>query len=216
MTLERSEYLRRWSGLHGGYEPQRNALVRCWLGVAYAAARPLAAARVRPGTVSAAAVLAALGATGLAALGGRWALAAAPVVVLAGLLDNLDGAVAILTDRASRSGMVLDSFCDRVSDALFVTALWLVGAPAVLCLVGGVLMFLQEYVRAQAAVAGLTEVGVVTVWERPTRVLVTAMFLLAAGVFPGALWPLLGAAAWVALGVAGLLELAACVRRRLA
>ena len=68
-------------------------------------------------------------------------------------------------------------------------------------------MFLQEYVRARAGAAGLSEVGVVTVWERPTRVIVTAVFLLCAGLFLDALWVTLGAAAWVGLGVVGLVQL---------
>jgi len=60
----------------------------------------------------------------------------------------------------------------------------------------------------------MTEVGVVTVWERPTRVIVTAAFLGAAGAL-GDLWALLGAAAWVGLGVVGLAQLLTVVRRRL-
>jgi hypothetical protein len=58
-------------------------------------------------------------------------------------------------------------------------------------------------------------VGVITVWERPTRVIVTAAFLLCAGVFADDVWALLGAAAWVGLGVIGLGQLLIVVRRTL-
>ncbi len=75
-------------------------------------------------------------------------------------------------------------------------------------------MLLQEYLRARAAAAGMTEVGVVTVWERPTRVIVTATFLAAAAVL-GDPWPALGAWAWVGLGLVGFVQLAVVVRRRL-
>jgi hypothetical protein len=49
-------------------------------------------------------------------------------------------------------------------------------------------------------------------------VIVTAMFLLGAGLYPAAghLWAAAGAAAWVVLGVVGLVQLLLVVRRRLA
>jgi hypothetical protein len=53
------------------------------------------------------------------------------------------------------------------------------------------------------------------VWERPTRVIVTAAFLFCAGVFANDYWASLGAAAWVGLGVVGLGQLLIVVRRTL-
>jgi CDP-diacylglycerol--glycerol-3-phosphate 3-phosphatidyltransferase len=61
----------------------------------------------------------------------------------------------------------------------------------------------------------MRETGVITVWERPTRVIVTSAFLAAAGIHGSGRWPLLGAAAWVGLGVLGLGQLSLVVRRRL-
>jgi CDP-diacylglycerol--glycerol-3-phosphate 3-phosphatidyltransferase len=61
----------------------------------------------------------------------------------------------------------------------------------------------------------MADVGVVTVSERPTRVIVTAAFLACAGIFTGAVWAALGAAAWVGLGAVGLAQLLVVVRRRL-
>ena len=211
---DREGYLDRWAALHGGYDPRGNALVRGWLLVAYAVARPLASARVPPDLLTLLAVLTSAAVVGLSALGGGWTTAAAALVVVAGLLDNLDGAVAVLSDRVSGYGMVLDSACDRVSDLLFITSLWAAGAPGLVCVVGGALMFVQEYVRAHAAVAGMREIGVVTFWERPTRVIVTATFLASAAVL-GDPWPELGAWVWVVLGLVGLTQLVVVVRRRL-
>ena len=78
-------------------------------------------------------------------------------------------------------------------------------------------MFLLEYARARAVGAGLTEIGVVTVWERGTRVVVTAVFLALGGVDVRrtSRWAALGAAAWVGLGLVGCAQLAALLRRRL-
>ena len=57
-----------------------------------------------------------------------------------------------------------------------------------------------------------------TVSERPTRVIVTLMFLLGAGVYPdaGRTWAGAGAAAWTFLGLVGMVQLLLVLRRRLA
>jgi CDP-diacylglycerol--glycerol-3-phosphate 3-phosphatidyltransferase len=39
-----STYLDGWQALHGGYDPRGNRLVRWWLSLSYAVARPVAAA----------------------------------------------------------------------------------------------------------------------------------------------------------------------------
>ena len=207
-------YFDRWAITHGGYHPRSNVLVCWWLAIAYAVARPLAAARVPPDLVTIAGLLVTAVAALLARGDGWLLLAAALLVVLAGLFDNLDGAVAVLRDRVTSWGAFLDSVTDRVSDLLMVLALGLAGAPWQVCVLGGALMFLLEYARARAAVAGMSEVGVVTVWERPTRVIVTAAFLACAAVL-GNPWPALGAWAWVGLGFIGLVQLGVVVRRAL-
>jgi phosphatidylglycerophosphate synthase len=211
-------YLARWAPLHGDYEPAPASLAGRWLTLAYTIARPLAGRGVSPDALTAWGVLVSAAVAAVAAPGGRWPLAAVGVVVVAGLLDNLDGAVAILTGRTSRWGYVLDSLADRLSDAAYLLPLWFLGAPGPVCVAGGSLMVLQEYARARAGNAGMGEVGVVTVWERPTRVILTAFLLLGCGVLPGRadLIATLGAVAWIALGLVGLTQLLLVVHRRLA
>jgi phosphatidylglycerophosphate synthase len=211
----REEYLARWSALHGG--ASTTGLVGWWLVVVHAAARPLVRAGVGPWPVTAVGVLLAGAACWPASAGGGWPLLAALLVAASGLLDNLDGAVAVLSERTSRWGSVLDSGCDRLADAAYCLALLLAGAPAWLAVTGGALAWLHEYVRARAGLAGMPEIGVVTVSERPTRVIVTTMFLLGAGAYPGAghVWAGAGAAAWTVLGAVGVVQLALVVRRRL-
>ena len=213
--MDRDGYLAAWAHHHGGYDPMRNPLVRGWLSGTYVVARPLADRHVPPDALTAAGVAASAAAALLAALDARgWLLGAALVVVGSALLDSLDGAVALLTGRATRWGYVLDSVCDRVGVLLHLLALWLAGAHPAMCVAGGSLMLLQEYTRARAGSAGMTEVGVVTVGERPTRVVVTAAFLAATAVL-GQPWATLGAAAWVGLGAVGLAQLLVVTRRRL-
>jgi phosphatidylglycerophosphate synthase len=208
------EYLDGWSRLHGGAEAA--GLVGWWLRRAYGVAVPLVRAGAGPDAVTVAGLLVAGAAVVPAASGGRWPLAAALAVAVSGVLDTLDGAVAALTGRASRWGFVLDSVCDRVADAAYAAALAVAGAPALLAVCGAGVAWLHEYVRARAAVAGMPEIGVVTVSERPTRVLVTAMFLLGAGLFPleSERWAAAGASALTTLGVVGLVQLLVVVRRR--
>ena len=127
----------------------------------------------------------------------------------------------MLTGRATAFGAVLDSVADRCSDLLYLVALWAVGAPVGVCVLGGVLMMLLEYTRARAAAGGMTEIGVVTVWERPTRVVVTGAFLLGAAIYrdhssaSSATWASWASWVWAALGVVGLVQLLVVVRRRL-
>ena len=214
--MDRSEYLERWSRLHGG--ARQAGLVGWWLGISHRVAVPLVRLGAGPDVVTVAGLLVALAVAAPAVAGGRWALLAAALVVASALLDTLDGAVAVMTGRTTRWGFVLDSACDRVADAAYVVALVLVGGPGWLGAAGAGLALLHEYVRARAAAAGMTEIGVVTVSERPTRVVVTAAFLLGAGLYPSAagLWAAAGTAAWTTLGLVGLVQLAVVVHRRLA
>jgi len=216
-VLGRSAYLDRWQLLHGGYDPRSSRLVGPWLSLVYVCARPFARIGVPPDAVTLLGVVVSGVVVGLCALGGRWVLLAAFVVGASGLLDSLDGAVAVLTDRATRWGAVLDSVVDRVSDMLYLVALWLVGAPTWACAAAGAVVFTQEYARARATAIGLDDVGVVTIGERPTRVIVVAMFLLGAGLYvaSASTWAALGAGVSLGVGVVALAQLLVVVRRRL-
>ena len=216
---DRDGYFDRWSALHGGYDPRGSFWARWWLGVAYRVAVPFARRGVQPDVLTLWGAVAGLGVVALSAAGARWPLLALAVVVLSGLLDNLDGCVAVLTERSTRFGQVLDSLVDRVSDGLYLVALWVLGAPGPLVVLAGSLMVLQEYARARATGAGMSDIGVVTVWERPTRVVVTAFALLFAGLAPAWAVPVVaagGAGSWSVLGAVGLTQLLVTVRRRLA
>ena len=214
-VMTRQEYLARWSALHG--DASTGGIVGWWLGISHAVARPLVRSGVGPWPVTAAGLLVAVAAVWPASAGGRWPLAAAALTGLSGLLDNLDGAVAVMAGRTSRLGFVLDSAADRVADAAYCVALLVAGAPGWLAATAAGLALLHEYVRARAAVAGMPEVGVVTVSERPTRIIVTAMFLLGAGVYPAwhVGWATAGAAALATIGAVGLAQLLRTVRARL-
>jgi CDP-diacylglycerol--glycerol-3-phosphate 3-phosphatidyltransferase len=216
-VLTRDEYLDRWRELHGGYDPRSSRLVGPWLSAVHAVASPLARLGVPPDVVTLLGLVVSGLVVWLCWLGGGWVVLAAVVVGASGLLDSIDGAVAVLSRRVTRWGAVLDSVVDRLSDVLYLVALWVVGAPAWACLGAGVVLFTQEYARARATAVGLDDVGIITIGERPTRVIVVAMFLLGAGIYSSAAgaWATSGALVSLGVGLVALVQLLVVVRRRL-
>lgn len=220
MTWE--EYARAWSALHGGFDPtSASPLVRGWIRMAYRGGTLLGRAGLSPTAVTLAGLLLCLLVPLAAALGPGGLLAGALLVLAAGFADAFDGAVAVVTGRTSRLGFVVDSVADRVGEIAWLAALWVGGAPGWLVVAGGALSWLHEYVRARATAAGMPDIGAVTVGERPTRVSVAISGLLVGGlaglVHPGwdAVVVTIAAAVWLGLGVVGLVQLAAAVRRAL-
>jgi CDP-diacylglycerol--glycerol-3-phosphate 3-phosphatidyltransferase len=212
--LSRQEFFELWSAGHGGYDPRGSLWVRGWLGLVHALTRPLVHVRTPPDLITLLAGLAALGAAWAAGAGGRWLVAAALLVGLSGLLDSMDGAVAVICRRATRWGALLDSVVDRVADACLLVALWSAGAGAWPCLGAWLLLVLLEYSRVRAGALGVPGVVVVTVGERPTRMIVVAMFLLAAGLLPGTAvrWAQVGSYVLVAAGVVAVVQLLIALR----
>jgi phosphatidylglycerophosphate synthase len=216
-VLSRDEYLAAWSRWHGGADTG-SPLVRGWLSLAYALAR--ATAGVPPLAATALGLLAAVAAVLPSSAGGPWLLVAGVLVGLSGLLDSLDGALAIATGRASRRGFVLDSVVDRLTEAAYAAALWTAGAPGWLAVVFGALCWLPDYLRARAGQAGVGETGALSVWERPTRVILTGLTLTGAGVLSGfGADPAVvtaGAATGAVLGAVAVGQLGLSLRRMLA
>ncbi len=186
--------------------------MRGWLGGVHALARPLVRVGTPPALVTLAGVALLVAAALLAP--SRPALAGV-LVAVGGVLDNLDGAVAVLRDRVSRSGALLDAVGDRIGDLACAAVLWGVGAPAWVVLVAVGLAQLQEYARARAGGLGLAEVGVVTVAERPVRLAIAAAFPIAVVIGPDLPWGLLGAGIWAGLGAVAVLQLGLTLGRRL-
>lgn len=205
-----------WSDLHGGVQP--SPVVRGWLRmIRVLASGPII--RIPPDALSVAGVLALTAAWGAVA-GPGWPALVVPLVLLAGVLDGLDGAVALRTGRARPLGAVVDSVADRVGDVLLGAVLVAIGAPLGWALAAVALVFLLEYVRARAQAVGMPGVGAVTVAERPTRLIVVAMAAGGAAASPTTGLPLLGwgwgvtfAVTWTAVGVVGMGQLLLGVRR---
>lgn len=211
-------YLWRWGEVHDSYDPRRGSIwVRGWLIMIYRFARPLAGVGVAPDVLTLWTVWLALAVIVAATAGGAWLALAGWLVLAGGIVDSLDGAVAVLTDRATRWGYVLDSAVDRLNDVLVAVALVVVGAPVWLAVVYALLLFELEYIRARAGNAGGDPIGAITVGERANRVAFGGAGLVVAGLLPERAHTV--AAATVAvlalLSVVGLGQLVVAVRRDL-
>jgi CDP-diacylglycerol--glycerol-3-phosphate 3-phosphatidyltransferase len=196
-SLTRELWERRWSALHHGIEPQRVPLLLPWLRGAWRIAGVLRV--VPPNVITAAGVLLALDAV-LLARELPWVTAG--VVVLAVLADALDGAVAVVADRVTRSGEVLDALADRVADACLAAVLWRCGAPwglALGCAATAILVDGLRRVTRRAAV--------ITVAERPTFTICTLLACGSAGVGARG-WPVLVCAlVWLGATAVALVQL---------
>lgn len=213
-------YAEQWSALHGGYDPRTaSPVVRGWLWIAYRVARALASRRVRPSAVTSAGVVVACAVPAVVSNGASWGPVGALLVLLGAVADSADGALAVVAGQETRLGRVYDSVADRVSEAAWLVALFLVGAPGWLAAACLGVTWLHEYVRARATVAGMTGLGAVTVGERPTRVLLALFGLLAVGAAAAAdraaQTATVAVAVWTALALAGLLHLSVAVHRAL-
>ena len=145
------------------------------------AVRWLSVMRVRPDTLTVVGWTLALGAAVLFGLG--YARVAGLVMLLGGLFDALDGAVARETNRMSSFGAFLDSTLDRLSEsAVFVGLLFFyAGAnrPYEALLAGVAMTFslLTSYTRARAEGLNIDcEVGLL---ERAGRVVILSVLAIA-------------------------------------
>jgi CDP-diacylglycerol--glycerol-3-phosphate 3-phosphatidyltransferase len=192
---------RGWSRLHHGLDPADVPFVRGWLRIVAALARPVH--RVPPMVFTVAGAALAVMAVAVAA---RWPWPALALVAAAVLCDALDGAVAVLADRASALGAVADKAADRVADTAFALVIWRCGAPWWLAGLAAALSLGLEAVRTVRGGAALSRI---TVAERPSRVICTALACVSAGV-SAAVWPAtVCAAVWVALALVGLVQVTA-------
>lgn len=152
------------------------------------AVKVVAGTSISPNAVSWFGFALAIGAAILIATGQL--VAAGVVVLVAGYLDLLDGALARQTNRATAFGSILDSTLDRLSEAALLFGMLglflLSGEPAatflsqqwsiVLIFVALLGSLLVSYVRARAETAGVEcQVGLCT---RGERVVVVALGLL--------------------------------------
>jgi phosphatidylglycerophosphate synthase len=218
-----AEYAAAWSRLHGGFDPTTaSPVVRGWVRLAYRGGSLLGHLRVGPTAVTTAGLVLCVAVPFAVLLGPGGLLLGGLIVLLASFADGLDGAVAVVTGQVTKIGYVYDSVADRLGEAAWLVAFWLAGVPGWLVVAAGAVSWLHEYGRARATAGGMRELGAVTLGERPTRVSVAISGLIVGGVAGliheswGTTVLIVAAAAWLALALIGLAQLAVAIRRELA
>jgi len=125
------------------------------------------------------------------------------IVLLVGLVDSFDGIVAVRTSKTSSWGAFLDGIVDRFIDVGIGLLLIVLGARIEIALVAFTVALIHEYMRAKASGLGSREAGVITPAEKPTRIAIGVMFLLACGLLPNqsSLLANVAASSWLIVGI---------------
>lgn len=148
--------------MHGG--ANTSGIVGIWLKISFRLAKVLSRIGLSANTLSLLGVIFALGAS--LASPRAWCIF---FLSLSLLSDGVDGSVAILSNRTSKMGSLLDSIADRAAEAFWFLALYRLGVSLPLLFAAWLIASFQEYARARMGSGGVREIGVVTVAERPVR-----------------------------------------------
>ena len=215
--VDLATWFARWQIQHNApdLDPAQTTVLRLFLTATFVVARPLVRRGLSPTTITFAGLWLAF-VVPVSAL--RSPALAAGICAVSSILDGVDGAVAGLSGRATRSGFVLDSVVDRVAEGAFFLALVAAGGHIASAAAGWAAVVLLEYTRARAGNAGLGEVGVVTIAERPTRVLCVVFGLLGAQLQPAHATAIVDTSAILAAltAIVGIGQLARHIQRRFA
>ena len=160
--LSKEEFRAKWSSLHS--DAETTGIVGGWLNISYRFGLICTLLRISPNTLTLFGLLGAI-ATALTA-NTAWAIF---FLVLSLFCDGIDGSVAIFQHRESKWGATLDSVADRISEALWFYALYVIGVPAWIPISLWCVASFQEYARAKLISLGVSDIGVVTPAERPIR-----------------------------------------------
>jgi archaetidylinositol phosphate synthase len=98
------------------------------------------------------------------------------LILLSSFADALDGAVARVKGKASLWGGILDSFCDRIGDAVQLLIPLLLGVNEYIAISALVTSFLVSYLRSLGEKAGIKIEGVGLI-ERAERLIIVLIAL---------------------------------------
>jgi len=170
--VQRDKYFDTWSSLHGNAEI--TGIVKAWLSISYRVVGPLHKLRITPNFVTLLGLVAAI-ATWPTSLT-WWAPA---LLMLSLFCDGIDGSLAMISEKSSTRGAMIDSVVDRLSEVFWALTFYRLGADFRFIALAWVLAFTQEYLRARGAGLGEREIGAVTIAERPVRASLLFIALIA-------------------------------------
>lgn len=170
--MNKQEFNQSWSKLHG--DAQITGVIKGWLGISYILVKPLAKIRVTPNLLTVLGLFFGI-LLYLNALS-NWAIL---FLVLSLICDGIDGSLAIITSKSGKWGAMLDSVIDRITEVFWALTFISIGADQKLVIAALLIAVTQEYLRARSAGLGLTDLGVVTIAERPVRASILFVALVA-------------------------------------
>ncbi len=172
IIVQRDKFFSIWSSLHG--DVPVTGIVKGWLSISYAVVRPLHRLRVTPNVLTTLGLIAAIATWPTAT---TWLAPA--LLVLSLLCDGLDGSLAMISEKTSKRGAMIDSVVDRLSEVFWVLAFYRIGADVRILFFAAIFAFTQEYLRARAAGLGYSDITAVTIAERPVRASLIFIALIA-------------------------------------
>lgn len=220
--MSRDEYWRAWSAVHQDIDPSSSLWIRGYLCVVYPIARGAHNLRITPNVVTASGIGVSAALMWSATQSSPWLLM---MLMLLGIAtDAIDGALAIGQNKTTLFGGVFDSVVDRINEAALVIALLIVAGFDFIgvAMLAFTLVLIMEYMRARAHAALSSVTELITVWERPTRVIVSIAAVIA-GMFTETFLnfslqkvSIIALSVWIALGIAGNVQLVRHLYRHLA
>ena len=99
------------------------------------------------------------------------------VIILSGIMDILDGAVAKVTGKTTKLGSFLDSTLDRIEDIIFIFGLRFLKINDLLIYTFLTLSLMISYMRAKGESLGLRVEGRGII-ERAERIILIALMIL--------------------------------------
>jgi phosphatidylglycerophosphate synthase len=160
--MTKNEFYLAWSKLHG--DVKIAGIVKGWLSTSFSTSKALARIRVTPNALTILGLV-----FGVLLYMNANAIWAPLILVISLICDGVDGSLAIITGKSSKWGALLDSVVDRLTEVFWILALYSLGVDSKILIAVLILASAQEYLRARAGGVGLTQVGVVTLAERPAR-----------------------------------------------
>ena len=160
--MSKDEFYFAWSKLHG--DAKIAGIVKGWLSISFSTSKALARIRITPNALTILGLV-----FGVLLYMNANAIWAPLILVISLICDGVDGSLAIITGKSSKWGALLDSVVDRLTEVFWILALYSLGVDSKILIAVLILASAQEYLRARAGGVGLTQVGVVTVAERPVR-----------------------------------------------
>ena len=160
--MTKNEFYLAWSKLHG--DAKIVGIVKGWLSISFPTSKALVRIRITPNALTILGLV-----FGVLLYMNANAIWAPLILVISLICDGVDGSLAIITGKSSKWGALLDSVVDRLTEVFWILALYSLGVDSKILIAVLILASAQEYLRARAGGVGLTQVGVVTVAERPVR-----------------------------------------------